>query len=271
MTGLNQSYPRTVTSTDDHDATRRPPSQRIADDLRAAIDNGELAPGEQLPSERQLAATYGTARNTAREAFRLLATAGLVIAHHGKGVFVRSTGPLIQLDHTRYTTPSQNDDLTPFAAACARQDKTSRVETLSVERVNPPPHVAERLDLPPRQKSVVRRESISYADDEPMQRATTWIPWSIAKGTSLTQPDPEHRHGIHGVLEGQGHHMARTCDEVDARMPTPKEITALNVPPGVPVLDVLHTSTDQDGHAYELTRSVIRADLTELIYSATVE
>jgi GntR family transcriptional regulator len=39
----------------------------------------------------------------------------------------------------------------------------------------------------------------------------------------------------------------------------------------VPVLDVLHTSVDQDGHAYELTRFVMRADMTGLVYNAPVE
>ena len=72
---------------------RRQPSRRIADDLRAAIDAGEFAPGSQLPSERDLAEEYGAARNTAREAIRLLADEGLVIAEHGRGVFVRPRPP----------------------------------------------------------------------------------------------------------------------------------------------------------------------------------
>jgi GntR family transcriptional regulator len=73
------------------------------------------------------------------------------------------------------------------------------------------------------------------------------------------------------VFEDQGHHMARLREEVDARMPTPDEIEFLPVPSGVPVLDVLHTSTDQDGRAYELTRFVMRADLSGLVYNTPVE
>jgi DNA-binding GntR family transcriptional regulator len=41
-------------------------------ELRRAIEAGELSPGARLPSERDLAHRYGTARNTAREAIRLL-------------------------------------------------------------------------------------------------------------------------------------------------------------------------------------------------------
>jgi len=41
--------------------------------------------------------------------------------------------------------------------------------------------------------------------------------------------------------------------------------------PGVPVLDVWHTSLDQDGEPYELTRFVMRGDMTGLLYDVPVE
>ena len=51
---------------------RQPPSRTIAEAIRSQIESGELPPGSKLPSERDLASTYGTARNTAREAIRIL-------------------------------------------------------------------------------------------------------------------------------------------------------------------------------------------------------
>ncbi len=68
---------------------RRPPSRRIADDLRAQISDGTFGAGNKLPSERDLAARYGTARNTAKEAIDILRREGLVVARHGAGAFVR--------------------------------------------------------------------------------------------------------------------------------------------------------------------------------------
>jgi GntR family transcriptional regulator len=78
-------------------------------------------------------------------------------------------------------------------------------------------------------------------------------------------------YGIHGIFEDQGHVMTRIREEVSARMPRPEERRDLRLPPGVPVLDVLHTSLDQDGQPYELTRFVMRADLTGLLYDVPVE
>lgn len=56
----------------------------IADDLRARIDRGEIAPGDALPPVRALADRLGLNRNTVVAAYRLLAQAG-VVATHGRG------------------------------------------------------------------------------------------------------------------------------------------------------------------------------------------
>lgn len=66
-------------------------------DLRAQILSGALAAGERLPGERELAARYGTNRNTLREAVRRLEQTRLVTVRHGQGVTVadfRRTGTI---------------------------------------------------------------------------------------------------------------------------------------------------------------------------------
>jgi GntR family transcriptional regulator len=250
---------------------RRPASRRIADELRQSIESGELAPGAQLPSERQLAATHGTARNTAREAIRLLADSGLVIAEQGRGAFVRRSAPLIRLGNDRYSPKYRESGMSPFLLECAKQGKTGRFEVLSIGRVEPSGDVAAHLDVPLGSESVLRRENVFYADADPVHRVTTYIPWAIAEGTGLLEPEVGHPYGIHGILEERGHAMTRLREEVSARMPTADEVELLNLSPGVPVLDVLHTSIDQDGHPYELTRFVMRTDMTGLLYDAPIE
>jgi DNA-binding FadR family transcriptional regulator len=77
------------------------PHANIADtifaELRKKILSGELKAGERLAGERELAAKYGTNRNTLREAVRKLEQARLVTVRHGQGVTVadfRKTGTL---------------------------------------------------------------------------------------------------------------------------------------------------------------------------------
>ena len=65
--------------------------------------------------------------------------------------------------------------------------------------------------------------------------------------------------------------MTRMHEEVSARMPRPDEIRLLRLRPGVPVLDVWHTSIGQDGNPTKLTRFVMRGDMTGLRYDVPVE
>ena len=255
----------------DRHEERQPPSRTIAEAIRTQIESGELQPGAKLPSERDLASTYGTARNTAREAVRILGEAGLVITDQGKGSFVRPSTPLIRLGNDRYSPKHRQTGLSPFLLECAKQGKTGRFDVLSIDRVQPPPEVAERLNVSAKTKSVLRRENVFYADDDPVNRVTTYVPWSIAKGSGLLQDEVPHQFGIHGVLEERHHVMTRIIEEVTTRMPRPDETAALKLRPGVPVLDVWHTSIDQNGEPYELTRFVMRGDMTGLLYDVPVE
>lgn len=81
----------------------------IFDDLRSKILRGELQPGEKLTGERELAAEYGTNRNTLREAVRKLEQARMVTVRHGRGVIVRNyrkTGTLELLSPYLNSSPN---------------------------------------------------------------------------------------------------------------------------------------------------------------------
>lgn len=70
---------------------RLAPYERIMTDLRDRIRAGSLPAGARLPSEAELAETYGVARGTVRRAVRELEAAGYVEARQGVGRFVSPT------------------------------------------------------------------------------------------------------------------------------------------------------------------------------------
>ncbi|MFI8513948.1 GntR family transcriptional regulator [Streptomyces sp. NPDC085460] len=249
---------------------QQPASRRIAEDLRTAIESGQLAPGDKLPSERTLAEQYGAARNTAREAIRLLAEQGLVTAKHGRGVFVREPQRLFRFGSDRYSRKNRQTGLTPFRLEAKRQGKEARIDVVSIEREVPPRDVADRLNVPADEASVVHRENHYFADDEPVQIVSTFLRWDEAQGTLLMQPK-SGKDGIYGRLEELGHVMTRVRDEISTRMPSPEEAAVLDLLPGVPVLEVLHTSLDQNGVPFEVSRYVHRGDQTGLLYELPVE
>jgi DNA-binding transcriptional MocR family regulator len=64
-------------------------TQQLVDTISAAIDQGELEPGEKLPPTRELAELAGVNHLTAVRAYKRLRELGLVTAHVGRGTFVR--------------------------------------------------------------------------------------------------------------------------------------------------------------------------------------
>jgi GntR family transcriptional regulator, transcriptional repressor for pyruvate dehydrogenase complex len=56
--------------------------------IETAIVGGELRPGDRLPTERELVARFGAARNTVRNVLAELAAEGRLIRHVGRGTFV---------------------------------------------------------------------------------------------------------------------------------------------------------------------------------------
>ncbi|MEW9549693.1 GntR family transcriptional regulator [Nonomuraea sp. NPDC050783] len=69
--------------------TGQPAYLQIADDLRAQIRGGSLAPGAPLPSTTKLAEQYDASLSVVKLAVGVLRTEGLVVGQQGKGVFVR--------------------------------------------------------------------------------------------------------------------------------------------------------------------------------------
>lgn len=59
--------------------------------LKELIANGTFAPGDQLPSERELQTELGVSRLPLREALARLQALGLIRIRHGKGAFVEKT------------------------------------------------------------------------------------------------------------------------------------------------------------------------------------
>lgn len=63
---------------------RRKLYQEVLDRLMARIESGEIAPGDQLPSERELMEFYGVGRVAVREALQELARSSIVEISHGE-------------------------------------------------------------------------------------------------------------------------------------------------------------------------------------------
>ncbi|MGH8885779.1 MAG: GntR family transcriptional regulator [Egibacteraceae bacterium] len=159
--------------------------------------------------------------------------------------------------------------IAPFRAEAERQGFAARVEVRDVEPVSAPGWVAERLELGEGDK-VLRRRNRYFADDRPVQLADTYIPLEVAGQSSLHQPEVGPG-GIYQRLEERGHRLLAFREDITARTPKPDEAEILSISPGVPVIELLHTSLDQDGKPFEVAHFVLPADRNALSFELTAD
>ncbi len=65
-------------------------SEDVAEQIKNIISEGELQPGDRLPSVRSLSESFQVGQSTIREAFSALKTIGLIETRQGEGTFVRN-------------------------------------------------------------------------------------------------------------------------------------------------------------------------------------
>lgn len=239
------------------------PSKQIATALRAEIESGALAPGSKLPSERELGERYNVALQTAREAMKLLKNEGLVIGQAGRGVFVRTTPPLIRFGIERFSRAKRAAGLAAQQSEAAALGLSSRQEVLELAEVPAPEWVAKWYDIEPG-APVFKRSRREWVNDQPNQVADSFYRPEIVEGTAIKELSTGPG-GSYARLEERGHLLTRFHEEIRTRMPNPDEVRQLRLPPGTPVVAVLRVAMTADG-PIEVFSSVMNGTSAVFVY-----
>ena len=109
--------------------------EQIAERLAADIRSGLIAPGERLPSERELARTLEVSRASVREALAALQLQGVVETRKGAGTFVSTRPPAPEVpphDASPSAVLEARSQLEPCVArlAAARGQRDEAAENL---------------------------------------------------------------------------------------------------------------------------------------------
>lgn len=151
---------------------------------------------------------------------------GLVIARHGKGVFVRTNRPLMRLGANRYSRMlRESTGLSLFRIEVTKQGRVPRAECRSVTREQPPADVADRLGLNLETSEVIRRENWYHADGEPVQIGITYIPERVAANSLVATTNVLDRGGLYALRSKsevvRSHSFRRSYRSMRARLRTP--------------------------------------------------
>lgn len=238
------------------------PYERVAANLRAAILDGHLAPGDPLPSANQIAADYGINRATARRAIDLLHDEGLIDMRQGARPRVRAT-PVVQVwgdgaDWRRH----RNAGRPGFDATVAEHGLIPRQEILEVhDPAAAPAHIAAKLELADDPATVVRYVR-QFADDVPARLVRMHFPASWASGTALAGRK-RIRGGVSHYIEDPagpiGIRLATSSVVVGGRTPTDEEKRLLQLGRGAIVLEVVRTFIDRDDRPVYVQQEVADA------------
>ncbi|MEV4434612.1 GntR family transcriptional regulator [Streptomyces sp. NPDC049555] len=234
-------------------SVRRTKYQRIATELRDAIQAGEYAPGDRLPGENELMAAYNVARMTARQALGVLQNEGITEARKGAGVFVRSFHPLRRHGIQRLSGGNWGSGQSIWSADLG--ERALVVDRVEVAERTAPEHVATALGLSPTATVCVRSRRF-LLDGKPVQTAVSYLPSELVAGSAVTREDTGPG-GTYARLAELGCKPVRFREELRSRMPSAEEVTELGLSSGTPVIQICRTAFAEGGRAVEFSEMTL--------------
>lgn len=235
--------------------------RQIADNLREQISTGTLRPGDQLPTEPQLATTYGASRSTIRLAIGMLTTNGLVETRQGMGTFVRQPAAPLTVLLTREEDWRAGEHTDTALQPTGERTHRPMTARFLAEAANATAEVATALNVAEGARVVVRRSHL-HLDQEPWSLVASYYPMDIASGTPLEQAGQIEK-SASLVLAELGHRPAGYRDDIYARMPDPIETEFFGLATAVPLTVVSRIAYDAS-RPIRLTLYVYRADQVRL-------
>jgi GntR family transcriptional regulator len=148
---------------------------RIADDIIKSIKDGQLKPGDMLPSESKLCAEYSTSKMTVRNGLGLLTRAGYLRSIPGKGNFV---------EQPRYDLLTLHFDEMEVMG-----DYPKRVKLLEATIVDPDDAIRDQLELTEKGKAIIIKR-ILYKETKEAAYDIKYMPY--IKGKPLIEKEIEY-------------------------------------------------------------------------------
>jgi GntR family transcriptional regulator len=197
---------------------------------------GEWRPGELLPSEFQLADTFGVSQGTVRKALDELAADNVVVRRQGRGTFVAEHDDHRALFHFFHLVgPDGARRLPESRLISVRKGMAGRLES-------------DRLGIG-RGVPVIRIRRVRCLDARPVIAETIAVPQKLF-------PDLAEIRGLPNTLydlyeRRYGITIARAVERLSAISADEREARLLETAPGAPLLEIDRTALALDGNPVE--------------------
>lgn len=236
--------------------TRLPKYMQIQASISNWIAQGDINPGDSIPSERELSQQFKVSRMTVRQAISNLVNLGVLQRSHGVGTFV--TRPKIEHDIGQlvsFTESTLRRGLNPSGKLLEFMHQLADEKLAHALHVN----IGERL---------YRLVRVRYANQEPLVLEKCYF--SCSRFPRIEEYDLENQSMYHiwreqyGVIFGK---MRQTLEPVAA---TEYEANILGVPVGFHLMLVERVTFDRDNQPVEYARDVHRGDKSRFVAEINV-
>jgi len=215
--------------------------------LKIPIQDGEWAPGEQIPSEQELCNSYEVSRTVVRQALRELEMDNIITRRKGRGTFVakpKISEGLIQ-------------KLTGFYQDMIEQGLTPVTKVLHQRVIPANKKIANYLEILVGTE-VVDICRLRFINEEPIQLVTTYIPFQLSP--DLINIDLSNR-SLYKYLENvNGIKIARGKRYIEAVLANEEEARWLEIEECDPLIMLDSVSYSETGQVIEYYHAVHRGD-----------
>lgn len=223
-----------------------PPYQRVVTKYRDMIDAGELKPGDQLPSVRDLAGAEDIAHATAAKVVALLKAEGYVTTSTGA-----AGGTVVA---ARAQTPADYVRTIQNTGKIYARGNYARITSAGL--VPAPEVAAAALGVEPGEPIVARSRVTYSSDDVPLSASVSFLLGSLAESCPKLLVAERILNGTPGyVAEQTGRTLGRTREQLSADAATAAQSADLAIPAGSPVMLGRNWIYDTDGGVIEYGES----------------
>jgi GntR family transcriptional regulator len=219
---------------------------QFRDHLLGQIERGELRPGEQLVTERELAAEWGVSLAPVRQAMLDLVKEGYLHRVRGRGTFVSGATKVEQKIAL----------LDSFSESMRAQGLEPDLRILRLELAPAPAGI--RRDLKVRATRQILLERLALVENDPVAVLTSWLPAPRFAGLTNEALDGGSLYGLLGRKWGVA--VTRATSVIDVVRCNADQAQLLGVERAAPALRVVGVTFDQDDKPIEHSDVLYRAD-----------
>jgi GntR family transcriptional regulator len=209
--------------------------------LRGRIESGEIGVGDRLPSEADLVSDFGVSRTTARRALDELRRQGLVRREPGRGTFLVSPRLRSNLAY-----------LHSFSEEIKRWGYTPGARLVEREEREADEAVAGRLEIGVGEEMLFVRR-LRLADERPIFVCDSYLP--VTRFPALRDADYRTVSLSRLFEERTGREVEHSRQWIGAATATPDVAALLEIPEGIPVLNVRRITLVKDAAPIELVEA----------------